>query len=144
MFNGSSSIGHLPDNVLIIVTERCSNLTRLIGITSIFPFDRLRSNIVQSNSRIVRRDQHLMIKTDCEQRLWSIDGCPTLKLFEFIDSIPVILQGFFRFFLDRWLRLPSLSPIFITVCVEEKNICQTWTQRVASKRVFTSYCKESV
>lgn len=148
MFSGSSSIGHSPDNVLIVVTERCSNLARLIGVASIFPFDRFRSNIVEPNSRIVRRDQYLMIKTDCEQRFGSIDDCPTLKLFEFIDSIPVILQGFFRFFLDRWLRLPSLSPIFITVCAEDKNICQRWTQRVVeeeySPRIVRNRCRARI
>ena len=110
--------GHefLPDDVQVIVTEWSTNLTWLIGITSIFSFDLFRTNIVQTDSRIVRRDQYLRESASRQAILFEqFDRELTRQWFEFIVSIPVILYGFRHFFLDRWLRLPSLSPIFITV-----------------------------
>jgi hypothetical protein len=54
----------VPDDVLIIMTERGSNLTRLIRIAAIFTFDFFRSDVVQTYTRIIRRNQHLSSSID--------------------------------------------------------------------------------
>lgn len=45
-----------PDDVLIVMTEGSTNLTGLIGRTTIFTFDFFRSYIEQTNARIIGSD----------------------------------------------------------------------------------------
>ena len=123
------------------MTEWSPNLTRLIGITSIFAFDLFGTKVVQTDSRIVRRDQYLRQGVRARVRFGEFDRALTRQWFEFIVSIPVILYGFRHFFLERWLRLPSLSPMFITVWKQNRTDLSLLGRFHHSHRTVTDRCK---
>ena len=65
----------------------------------------------------------------------------TFEVFEFIDSIPVILNDFRCFFLVRWFRLPCFSPMFITVLWmnKKKKVIQNMIEKLKIERKSSSH-----